>query len=86
MPLEQRISKFREQYPNPDKLTPARELYEWHHVLTGSCEMGRKQFASEHGIDIDHDAKTVRDFINLTKDAYGSNAIRELAKAYNLPV
>ena len=84
MPLEKRIEKFREQYPDPDKLTPARELYDWHHVLTGSCEMGRNQFARDHGINVDKDAFTVREFITLTRNAYGSTAIRELAEAYGL--
>ena len=86
MPLEQRISKFREQYPDPDKLTPARELYDWHHVLTGSCEMGRKQFARDNGIDIEKDSFTIREFINLTKSAYGSDSIHKLAEAYSITV
>ena len=86
MPLEQRIDRFREQYPDPDKHTPARELYDWHHVLTGSCAMGRDQFARYHCIDIEKDAFTVREFITLTKDAYGSDAIHKLAKAYGIPL
>ena len=84
MPLDERISMFKEQFPDPGVKIHASQLYEWHNTLTGSCEMGRKRFARDHGIDIDTDSLTVREFITLTKDSYGSDAIKELAKAYNL--
>lgn len=84
MPLEERIAKFKEQFPDPDVKIPARQLYDWHHTLTGSCEAGRNHFASEHGINIDTDSFTVREFIGLTLDNYGSTAIYKLAQAYDL--
>lgn len=86
MPIEQRIKKFQKAYPDADVLIPARELYDWHHVLTGSCTTGRNNFAHEHGIDIDNDSFTIREFITLTKDSYGSSVIHELAKAYVIPI
>lgn len=61
---------------------PCRDLYDWHHRLTGSCEMGRQQFAKDHGIDIDRDEMTVQEFIDLTRDAYGGEVIRRMEKGY----
>lgn len=54
------------------------DLYEWHHRLTGSCELGRRQFAKDKGIDIEHGSMTVTEFIELTENAYGGEVIRHL--------
>ena len=81
-PLKDRIDMFRKQFSDPDKKIPARDLYDWHHTLTGSCEAGRNHFAREHGIDIDKDSFTVREFISLTCKSYGSDAILKLSAAY----
>ena len=58
-----------------------RGLYDWHHRLTESCDMGRKAFAQDHGIDLNA-SMTVEEFIELTKDAYGGDIIRKLAERY----
>ena len=81
MPIEDRIRHFNEQYPDRDKKVPAKELFNWHHTLTGSCEMGRKQFCRDHGIDWENGEYTVNEFIALTKDAYGGEVIRQLESA-----
>jgi hypothetical protein len=47
---------------------------------------GRNAFARDHGIDILSDSFTVREFINLTKYAYGRDAIRQLAEAYGITI
>ena len=86
MPLEQRISRFKEAYPSPDKKIPAEELFRWHNTLTGSCLMGRKQFCEERNLDYENGQYTVREFIQITKDAYGGDAIRQLAQSYNIPL
>ena len=83
-PIEDRIAKFKEEWPDPDVKISALLLWEWHHILTGSCEAGRNAFAKDHGIDILKDTFTVREFINLTYNAYGSDAIRKLAEAYGI--
>ena len=77
MPEEERIDAFLEEH-KPGVEYPCRDLYEWHHRLTGSCEMGRKQFAKDHGIDIDKDKMTVERFIELTRNAYGGEIIRKV--------
>ena len=79
MSVEDRIAAFIQEHEF-GKEYPCKDLYEWHHRLTGSCEMGRKMFAADHEIDIDHDKMTVEQFVNLTKNAYGGDVIKTLEK------
>lgn len=78
MPEEERIAAFIEchdyegTYNNTD-------LYDWHHRLTGSCEMGRQQFATDHGIELDG-KMSIKEFIKLTKNAYGGEIIKKARK------
>ena len=78
MPEDERIARFKEQYPGNDVKIPARELFDWHNRLTGSCEMGRNNFVHNHGIDVDNDSFTVREFVELTKNDYGGSTIRKI--------
>ena len=77
MPIEERIQAFLAEC-KPGIEYPAKEFYDWHHRLTGSCEMGRKAFAKEHGIDIEHGKMTLEAFLELTKNAYGGDVIKEI--------
>ena len=61
-----------------EKKYPAKYFYDWHHKLTGSCEMGRKDFASRNGIDLEKDSYTVEEFIRITENAYGGDVIKQL--------
>ncbi len=63
------------EYPNTD-------FFSWHHRLTGSCKMGREQFAKDHGIDVEHGSMTPEEFIRLTQNAYGGGIIRKLKEHY----
>jgi hypothetical protein len=81
LPTEERIRLFLQQYPDSDVKIPAKELYDWHHKLTGSCTAGRNYFAQEHGINIEQDQFTVREFIALTENSYGSDVIKQLKEA-----
>ena len=80
-PLEDRINRFVSEHKQGVEY-PAEDFYSWHHILTGSCKMGRKTFAKDHGIDIENDTMTVERFIELTKNSYGGYAILELEKHY----
>ena len=72
---DERIDAFLEAFSNPDEPVPNRELYDWHHRLTGSCAMGRDTFVKAHGIDMG--GKTsVREFCRIVKDSYGGSIIR----------
>ena len=79
MPQEARIAAFLEEI-KPGKAYPTMTFYNWHHRLTGSCEMGRKAFAEDHDVDLDGEM-TREEFFALTKDAYGGSVIREAMRA-----
>ena len=78
VPVEERIAEFNRQYPDRKKKVDASELFQWHNTLTGSCLMGREQFCREHNLDYKNGKYTVNEFIELTKDAYGSEIIKQL--------
>lgn len=80
MPEEDRIAQFWKFHQKGVKY-PARDLYDWHHRLTGSCEMGRNTFAAERGIDLNSDMLTVAEFVELCGKSYGGEIIRKLAEA-----
>lgn len=82
-PLEERIADFKAQYPNLTDIAPNTELYRWHSILTGSCAFGRQHFAEQHNIDIDNGSMSVLNFIELTINQYGGNAIEQLKESYN---
>lgn len=65
-----------------EKKYPAKDFYEWHHYLTGSCEMGRKSFMRDKNINFD-DMYTVDEFIALCENSYGSEIIKELKERWN---
>ena len=80
---EERIEAFRKKFPDYDIPYPNRDLFAYHHVLTGSCRMGRESFCKDKGISL-NDSTTVRQFVLLTKDSYGSSTIRKLPQAYGI--
>ena len=81
-PLSERIADTVAKYPTLDTVVSHAELYALHHTLTGSRRFGRDEFAANHGLDPEDGAMTMRQFINLTMDAYGGGAIKELLHAY----
>lgn len=81
-PLSERIADTVAKYPTLDTVVSHTELYALHHILTGSCRFGRDEFAANHGLDPEQGEMTMRQFINLTMDAYGGDAIKELLHAY----
>lgn len=80
-PLDERIDRFVESHKWGDEY-PAEDFYSWHHILTGSCEMGRKAFAKDHDIDIKHDTMTVKRFLILTENDYGGEIIKDVKERY----
>ena len=77
MPEDERIDAFLRE-TDREKTYPTQYFYDWHHRLTGSCDMGRKQFARDHGVDLKHGMMTLTEFLELTKDAYGGDVIRKV--------
>ena len=83
MPEDERIAAFVESH-ELGKEYPDSDYFEWHHRLTGSCEMGRMEFARERGLEKLDGKRTVEDFIRLCKDSYGGEIIRKLPDAYGV--
>jgi len=81
-PIEQRIAEFIDIFKFDIKY-PASLFYKWHYFLTGSCDLGRKSFCADRDIDLDIDEFTVKEFISLVKDSYGSEVIKQLMESYN---
>ena len=82
MPEEERIAEFVKSH-DWGKQYPSADYYEWHHRLTGSCDMGRSEFAKRHGYKLtDDELLTVEEFIRLTENSYGGSVIRKLREAY----
>lgn len=77
---EERIEEFIAHFPKGEK-AKGNEYYEWHHILTGSCKFGRDAFVREKGIDLNAEY-TPQEFIDIVKNAYGAEIIKELAKKY----
>ena len=79
MPIEERIEKFIEVFGSLDSEHTGKEFYDWHHILTGSCRMGRDKFCKENGIDR---TKKYRGkyFLNITKNSYGGDIIKQIIK------
>lgn len=75
---EERIKAFLDKFTNVYKKYPAKDLFHWHHVLTGSCKAGREAFCRDKGIDLENDSFTIRQFVDLTKDSYGGETVKKL--------
>lgn len=78
--IEERIKMFKDNFPDFNLLVKNSNLYEWHHILTGSCKMGRDSFAQDHEIDVKNGSMTVNEFIALTKNSYNGKIIKQLIK------
>ena len=80
---EDRIEAFKKKFPEYDVKYDNGDLFTYHHVLTGSCRMGRESFVSDRGLSLD--GKTsIREFVELTKNAYGGDIIKKLPSAYRI--
>jgi len=82
MDVDEKKRSFVEKFPALTDEYPAMDFFAWHHVITGSCEYGRKSFAEENGIDL-AGTMTVKKFFELTRAAYGGERIKELEEMYS---
>ena len=79
MDEDERIESFINEFNAKDKYS-AKVFYDWHHRLTGSCEFGRQNFVKNHGIDLEEDSFTVKEFCELCKNDYGGEIIKKIIK------
>lgn len=82
MDTDAKVEEFVKRF-SADGRYPVRDFYEWHGLLTGSCTFGRDSFAKEHGISMDGEMGT-REFLGLTKDAFGGGVIRAVIERMGL--
>jgi hypothetical protein len=79
MDVDEKINAFLDKFKLGVKY-PAKDFYEWHHKLTGSCEFGRNSFCKNHDIDLENGLYTVEEFIEITRNDYGSSVIEQLTE------
>ena len=82
-PIDELVEKFKETFGSLDSEHTGKEFYDWHHILTGSCRMGRDEFCKSHDIDLKK-MYSVRYFLDITKNAYGDRIIDQIRKAYKI--
>ena len=75
---EERLEAFKNHFNDFSVKYSAKDLFTWHHVLTGSCKQGRESFCKQHGIDLNKDMYTIYEFVELTKNSYGGDTIQKL--------
>jgi hypothetical protein len=78
--IEERIEDFKNHFKKGVSYD-ANLFYKWHSILTGSCQSGKDFWIQQHEVDLSK-PMTVKQFLNLTKDAYGGNVIRQLMEHY----
>lgn len=79
----ERLKVFKKKFPEYDVKYSNRDLFTYHHILTGSCRIGRETFVVDKGLSLD--GKTsVREFVELTKDSYGGEIIKKLPIVYGM--
>ena len=80
---EERIKAFKKKFPKYDVKYSNKDLFTYHHVLTGSCIMGRETFITDKGLSLDGET-SIREFVELTKDSYGGEIIKKLPIVYGM--
>ena len=83
MPEEERIAEFVKAH-DWGKVYPDKDFFDWHHRLTGSCEMGRMEFARSKGLESLEGSRTVEEFIALCESSYGGSIIKKLKEFYDV--
>ena len=77
MDTDEKIDSFMREFKQGAKY-PAKLFYEWHNKLTGSCEFGRNAFVRNHGIDLENGMYTPEEFVDITKDDFGGDIIKQI--------
>ena len=81
MSEEERIKAFTDNF-KANKVYKGTDYFKWHHILTGSCLMGRNQFIKDNDLDLNA-TYTVLEFIKIVENAYGGDKIKKLKKLYS---
>ena len=81
MTVQEKIESFCAQFEKGKKYK-GKVFFDWHHILTGSCMFGRKQFVDERHLSLE-DEYTVDQFIEICENAYGAERIKKLKEKWN---
>ena len=81
MTVQEKIESFCAQFEKGKKYK-GKVFFDWHHILTGSCMFGRKQFVDERHLSLE-DEYMVDQFIEICENAYGADAIKKLKERWN---
>lgn len=81
MTVQEKIESFCAQFEKGKKYK-GKVFFDWHHILTGSCMFGRKQFVDERHLSLE-DEYTVDQFIEICENAYGADVIKKLKERWN---
>ncbi len=81
-PIGERVAAAIARY-GTDAKVPAAELFVLHNILTGSCEMGRREWCRSRGIDVERDSYTLREFCEMCVGSFGGDNIRLLLESIN---
>ena len=81
MPTEVRIDRFVAEFPTLTEQHTGKMFYDWHHILTGSCAMGRNEFCKAHNVQMDA-MYSVGYFLSLVADSYGKDIIKQVRERY----
>ena len=76
--VKERINKFKEHFPDFSVKVLAKELFEWHYYLTGSCKLGKLSVVANKNIDLNHDLVSVNEFIEMSRNKFGWDIISML--------
>ena len=78
---DERIEMFLSEFDVYNKYK-TKVFFEWHGKLTGSCLQGRESFVKNKSIDLEK-MISVRQFISICKNEYGSEIIEKLEECIN---
>lgn len=76
---QERINRFIETHNLTDKY-PARDLYNWHTILTESCTQGKDNFVKKYGVDLDEYEATLSEFFEATQYEHGKEILEMIRK------
>jgi hypothetical protein len=74
--VDESVHIFKETFL-PKTEYPNEQFYNWHTILTGSCDSGKTMWIRQNRIDITG-SMTRETFLELTKNAYGGDVIRKI--------
>lgn len=81
LPVEERIKNFIDEFSTLDTKVKGSVLFKKHNSLTGSCLFGRNQFIVDNNLSLE-ETYTIQEFIDLTKNSYNGEIIKELETEY----